>query len=431
MEGLDQLASYMAELNLPTWAIASGISFASLMVFLGLKTLLLARLAKVTDKTKWFFDSLFMRALGLPLTIVIIGFHLVVLERLFEHFDLSGKNFDLIASVIAKILLVFAIIVFFDRLSVGTLDHYTRRSPILYNSQGLARGLVRGLIFGLGLLVLLGTLGISVTPIIASLGITSLAVALALQPTLENFFSGVQLLVDKPFKVGDFIQLESGEMGYVQKIGWRSTWVKMLQNNTVVLPNSRISESKVLNYDYPAKELSVLVEVGVHYDSDLEHVEQVTLEVARAILKDTGGGQSEFEPMVMYHTFGDSSINFTVVLRALEYADSFVLKSEFVKKLHRRYGEEGITIPYPIRALNLSQEQVDFDTLLQSRNPSEAAAESESGAESKPGPEPKPEALSDRQKQAMVYASQQQDVTTENGDSGGESNGDGSGSNGR
>jgi len=205
-------------------------------------------------------------------------------------------------------------------------------------------------------LVILGTLGISITPIIASLGITSLAVALALQPTLENFFSGVQLVIDKPIRVGDYIELESGEQGFMERIGWRSTWIKMLPNNIVIMPNSKLSQSKIINYYYPEKELSVPVDVGVHYNSDLEHVERVTLEVAREILKSHKWGVDSYDPFVVYHTFDSSSINFTVMLRAEEYFNRFFIKSAFIKALHKRFSDEVIVIPYPIRAINTSQE---------------------------------------------------------------------------
>lgn len=116
-----------------------------------------------------------------------------------------------------------AIILFFDRFFVGTINYYSKESAVIFNSQSIIKGIIRVSVLSVGALVLLGTLGISITPIIASLGITSLAVALALQPTLENFFSGVQLVIDKPIRVGDFIELESKEQGFVEKIGWRST----------------------------------------------------------------------------------------------------------------------------------------------------------------------------------------------------------------
>jgi small-conductance mechanosensitive channel len=228
---------------------------------------------------------------------------------------------------------------------------------ILKSSGGIARGFVRMVVIGLGLLIFLDSFGVSITPVLASLGIGSLAVALALQPTLENLFSGIQIVIDRPIQLGQFIKLESGEEGYVHRIGWRSTWVKMLPNNIVVIPNKALVNSKIINYHYPDKELAVLVEVGVHYGSDLERVERVTTDVARETLRQTLGGVADFVPFIRYHAFDDFSINFTVILRAKEFMDSYLVKHEFIKRLHRRYAREGIVIPYPIHAINHEQEK--------------------------------------------------------------------------
>ena len=125
------------------------------------------------------------------------------------------------------------------------------------------------------------------------------------------------------------------------------------------MPNSILSQSKVINYYYPEKELSVPVEVGVHYDSDLEHVERVTLEVAKEILHSHKWGINDYDTFVVFHTFDSSSINFTVMLRAEEYFNRFFIKSAFIKALHARYRQEGIVIPYPIRAINTEQEKAE------------------------------------------------------------------------
>ena len=125
------------------------------------------------------------------------------------------------------------------------------------------------------------------------------------------------------------------------------------------MPNGKVSQSKIINYYYPEKELSVPVEVGVHYNSDLEFVEQVTLEVANQVLLEHEWGVETYEPFVVYHTFDNSSINFTVMLRTKEYFNRFFVKSMFIKALHKRYQKEGIVIPFPITAINLQQEQLD------------------------------------------------------------------------
>ncbi|TXS92709.1 mechanosensitive ion channel family protein [Parahaliea maris] len=344
-------------LEIPTWLLLTGAVLALAIVFLAIKRFILVRLTRLTDRSQYRYDSLLLRAANFPLTIAILVACLFLLESLLRHYGVMQSPINGNSVVAAKILLIFAILIFVDRFAIGALQlHAADGSQTLQSSRGILKGITRGVIFGIGLLMIMGTLGISITPIVASLGITSLAVALALQPTLENFFSGVQLVIDKPIRVDDFIELDSGEQGFVEKIGWRSTWIRMLPNNTVIMPNSALSNSKIINYFYPSKELSVPVEVGVHYSSDLDHVERVTLEVAREILKTHEWGVGDYDTFVLFHTFDSSSINLTVMLRAQEYYQRFWVKSAFVKALHKRYAEEGIVIPYPIRAINTDQE---------------------------------------------------------------------------
>ena len=353
----------LTNLDLPPWLTVALIVVASTGTMLVLKYFILLRLGKWISRTKYTVDSLFIRSVNLPITIVILVINLLILHRLLIYYGNADGTFQEWVNIGAKVLLIFAFILFVDRFGVGLLSGYAEHSEGLRNSRSILQGIAHGLIFGIGLLILLSTLGISITPIVASLGITSLAVALALQPTLENFFSGVQIVIDKPFRVGDFIELDSGEQGFVDKIGWRSTWIRMLPNNTVIMPNSLLSKSKVINYFYPEKELSVPVEVGVHYSSDLEHVEAVCLEVAREILNTHKWGVPSYETFVLFHTFDSSSINLTVMLRAKEYFNRFWIKSAFIKALHKRFAEEGIVIPFPIRAINTEQEKAKFEDM--------------------------------------------------------------------
>ncbi len=332
------------------------VLFGAFLLMLLMKSIVLGRLKTILSRSKHELDSLLINALHWPLTILILCADLLLLKSLLVYFDKETA----FASNLIRILLlsgvVVAVVIFINLFLTGTVSSYAKKSETLKNSEAIVKGVVRIVILSIGLLVLLSTLGISITPVIASLGITSLAVALALQPTLKNFFSGVQLVMDKPIRVDDYIELDSGEQGFVQKIGWRSTWIKMLPNNTVIIPNSNLSDAKIINYFYPEKELSVPVEVSVHYDSDLEHVEKVTLEVAREILKTHEYGVEDYNTFVLFHTFDSSSINLTVMLRAKEYFNRFFIKSAFIKALHKRYKEEGIVIPYPIRAINTTQE---------------------------------------------------------------------------
>lgn len=353
----------------PDWLLAVLIALLSTAVCLVIKRIVLGRLRRALSKTSFYYDSLLVGALSLPLALVVILLNLVLLKYLFIGFGIDDTYLTRFNNLGIPILAITAAVIFFDRFSTGVINRYANQSDVLRSSRSIVTGITRAFIVGIGLLILMGTLGISITPVIASLGIGSLAVALALQPTLENFFSGVQLIVDKPFRVGDYIELESGEQGFVERIGWRSTWIKMLPNNTVIMPNSALSKSKIINYFYPEKELSVPVEVGVHYSSDLEQVEAVTLEVAREILRTHKWGVADYDTFVVYHTFDNSSINFTVMLRAQEYFHRFFIRSAFIKALHKRYAEEGIVIPYPIRAINTDQESARFAATVSASRP--------------------------------------------------------------
>lgn len=193
--------------------------------------------------------------------------------------------------------------------------------------------------------IILDNLGISLTPLLTTLGIGSLAVAIALQDTLGNFFAGLYIKADRPIKVGHYIRLENGQEGYVERIGWRSTHIRALQNNIVVVPNSKLAQFVITNYYLPQPELAVLVQVGVGYNTQLKKVEKIACEVAKEVLQTVPGSVPSFEPFIRYHTFSQSSIDFTVILRAREFVDNFLIKHEFIKRLHARFQEESIAFP--------------------------------------------------------------------------------------
>lgn len=203
-----------------------------------------------------------------------------------------------------------------------------------------------------GTLLVLDNLGVEITSLLTALGVGSLAVGLALQPTLSNFFAGLHLSMAQPIRVGDFVELDDGTQGHVVDIGWRATKILQLANNVVIVPNSRLSEMKLVNYSLPAAPQAVLVGVGVAYGSDLDQVERVSTEVAREIQRDLPQADPSHEPFVRYGNFGDSAIEFNVILRAVAYTDRWPLIHEFVKRLDRRFREEGITIPFPQRVVH-------------------------------------------------------------------------------
>ncbi len=348
--------------TISAWIYVPLLYFLWVTLWLSAKRIIFFFIKRYCRNTKTRLDDIFIKSFDFPATLFIFTSGGVIVEKLLPlETNTELTTFFVVA---LKVVTIIAVVLFADRFVNGLLKEYSGRIDFLQASGGVARGIARIIVIGLGLLILLDSFGVSITPILASLGIGSLAVALALQPTLENFFSGIQIVIDKPFMEGQFIKLESGDEGYVHKIGWRSTWVRMLPNNMVVIPNKNLVNAQIVNYYYPEREMAVLVQVGVHYGSDLKHVEKVTVEVGREVMKEVAGGVPEFEPFIRYHTFADFRINFTVILRAKEFVDQYLIKHEFVKRLHERYSKEGIVIPFPIEAINLDQEKA-FEYLKQ------------------------------------------------------------------
>lgn len=206
---------------------------------------------------------------------------------------------------------------------------------------------MRILIFFAAILVILESFNISIIPFLTALGIGGLAIALALQDTLSNFFSGFYMLVSRNFKPRDYVELESGEKGYIQDINWRNTTILTLPNNLVIIPNSKIASSIIKNYSKPDQEMAVLIDVRVSYNSDLTKVEKTVEKIGNEIMEKTVGGVESFKTFIRYHTFADSGIDFTVILRAKKFIDQYIIKHEFIKALHEEFKKEKIEIPFP------------------------------------------------------------------------------------
>jgi small-conductance mechanosensitive channel len=237
------------------------------------------------------------------------------------------------------------------RVASHLVDRYGTVLAPAFPVSSLTRNIAWGLTALTGLLVVLNGLGLSIAPMLTALGVGGLAVALALQEPLANFFAGVFITLAGQIRVGDYLRLDTGQEGYVVDFSWRSTRLRMLANNLIVVPNAKLAQAIVINHHLPSKDLAVLVEVGVDYASDLGQVEQLVMAVGREVMTSVEGGVSDFAPFVRFHTFADSSVNFTVILRGREFVDQYLIKHEFIKRLHARFDDEGIVIPFPIRTI--------------------------------------------------------------------------------
>ncbi len=184
-----------------------------------------------------------------------------------------------------------------------------------------------------------------------ALGVGGLAVALALQDTLANLFAGLHVIGSRKVIPGDYVVLDTGEEGYVEDINWRNTSLRNLRNNMIVVPNARLASAILTNYYQPAVRDGPAGADRGQLRQRPESVEQVTIEVGREVMNEVEGGVPASIRSFSFHTFDDSRIGFNVILRVKEHTDQYLVRHEFVKRVHQRYSQAGIVIPFPMQML--------------------------------------------------------------------------------
>ena len=216
----------------------------------------------------------------------------------------------------------------------------------------LARRGMLIVIIAMAAMISLDVLGINISPLIAGLGLGGLAVALALQPTLSNLFAGTYVITEGVVSEGDYVEMENGVTGYVVDVNWRSTRLRTWGNNLVVIPNSRFAETIITNYSKPDEHVNVYLTCGVAYESDLQQVEAVSMDVMRQVERDHPGVVKDYGVYFGYDTFGESNVDFWLFMQSSSRLNSFEVRTELIKQLHARLTDEGITINYPVRTLH-------------------------------------------------------------------------------
>ena len=338
----------MTELLENPWVQRVGFVVGGLVVGILLEFVVIRRAHKLAEQTRFKWDDLLIGSLR--------GVATVWLGAGGVYLALNvGTQDPLLLSTMRNVLMVvmiWSVVIAGMRLVGGVVEMLSGRTGGAIKSPTLVINLARAAVATLGLFIILQNLGIDITALITALGIGGIAVALALQDTLGNLFAGIQIILSKQVRQGDYIRLSSGEEGWVTDVKGRNTTIQTFPDgNLVTVPNSMLASSIVKNLSMPRRALWVTLEVGVSYDSDLQHVETVALDVAQQVLDEVDGGVPGEDPIIRYHTFGDSSINFDVRMMVREFRSQGPVKHEFIKRLHRRFGDEGIEIPFPIRTV--------------------------------------------------------------------------------
>jgi small-conductance mechanosensitive channel len=332
---------------LSTWLAPSLIVSGGIVLGMIFKQVVHSRLKKAALKSEWEGDDVILNAVESQ---IILWFFWAALSLALRNVEIV-EPFGLYVSKFLIIILIASITHAAAKLIVGLLDLWSKKQGGGFPSTTMFTNFVWVTVYIIGLLVILDALDISIAPMLTALGIGGLAVSLALKDTLTDVFAGLHILLSKKVKPGDFVSLDSGEMGYIQNITWRNTKMLERTNNIIHIPNTKLSKAIIKNYDSGDASFSVKIPVGVGYNSDLDVVERIVMEVANELHQSMDETNKKSEPAFKFRGFGESSIDFMVYFRGNKYGDQNPIIHEFVKKLHKRFNEEGIEIPFPMRTV--------------------------------------------------------------------------------
>jgi small-conductance mechanosensitive channel len=266
-----------------------------------------------------------------------------------------------LGSQTASALVILLIFYALARMLTLYLNRLSQRDPALQRVTDPAAFLGRVVFALLAAIVVLENLGIHLTVIWTTLGVGSVAVALALQETLSNFIAGIYLLADRPISSGDYIKLDSGYEGFVMHVGWRSTSIRTLGNNIVIVPNTSVSKAVITNYTKPDESMGISIRVSVAYGTDPSLVQNVLVEVAQGAARDNLDGLLPFPPpsAKLIPGFGESTLDFTLDVHIRRFVDQYQVQSELRRRILERFQEEGIEAPLPTQRLLLDKLALD------------------------------------------------------------------------
>jgi MscS family membrane protein len=323
------------------------VAFAILAWFIDL--ILDRVLTALVRKSKFDLDDAILAVLHRPiwLSIVLVGAITAV------QWISPQPPYPFILTAVLKSFLVliwaFAVNRVVLRIVEDWIAHWRASGRHGTEMIGLGGNVVRLLVLAGGIFLLLSFWKINITPLLASAGIAGVAVALAAKETLSNFFGGITVLLDQPYRVGDYIILDSGERGEVAEIGLRSTRIVTRDDVQVSIPNSIITNTKVINESAPEARFRVRIKVGVAYGSDVDQVEELLLTAAR----NNPNVSSQPEPRVRFRTFGESSLDFELLCWAHRPHDKGRIIHELNREIYKAFGHSGIVIPFPQRDVHV------------------------------------------------------------------------------
>ena len=311
--------------------------------------------AKWAKKTPTQLDDLILSRIKSPVSYLIL---LAGVSIGFNFLPLPDSVKIILSKIIASIILIISCYLATFFLNLLTKAWINKAREVIGRRRqkdlmAVSRKILNFIILTLLVIFILSVWGIKVTALVASLGIAGIVVGLALQTTLANVFGGIFLIADGSFKIGDFVQLDSGESGEIIDVGLRSTRIKSFdEGNEIIIPNNSLVTTKITNYGRPAINLKMTIKIGIAYDSDVKKAKQILL----ACVKKTEGILEYPPPRVYFMEMADFSLNFRMIFWVRNYKDRFDIQDKIISTAYEELQAQGIKIPFPTRTIHIEKD---------------------------------------------------------------------------
>lgn len=268
-------------------------------------------------------------------------------KPLIEIYPFLDNLVAITESLLFIALIIILLVVSFRYVNV-ILDWYSEKIDANDNRNlsgslfPLLKKVFKIILFALAIVIVLAKFNVDISAFVVSLGVGSLAIALAAQETLSNMISGFIIMTDRPFRIGDRIRYADNQVGDVVDIGIRSTKILDFDNNIVIIPNNEIAKSRLVNITYPNSLTRVVVEVGVAYGTDIKKVKEILLKIAN----EDPDCSKQIAPDVFFINFGTSSLDFRLVARTDDYRNAWAMQCRLREKIYEEFNKNNIEIPF-------------------------------------------------------------------------------------
>lgn len=310
------------------------------------KLILKKILKPLSKKTKTKIDDIIIKSLSSMIFYIIflVGFKVGL-----QNFEFKTTVWDSVVNTILIIIICLLLIKIIEDFAKQWMAEWKFKTKTSADERLIPflKKIIKTILMILTVIFVFNAWKIDISPLLATAGIAGLAIGLAVKDSLSNILGGLQLVLDRTFKVNDKIQLESGETGVILDIGLRSTKLKTYDNEVIFIPNGYLANTKIKNFTQPDFTIRTNVDFGVEYGSDPEKVRKIVLEAIKKI----DAVVEEPEPAVLFIKMSDFSLDFVARAWVKTYTEAYSTKIKMIDEIHDALNKANIGIPFPTQTI--------------------------------------------------------------------------------